>query len=58
MAEVHGGLVSTHGMGGSFTCKGFEGTYAIEDGQTRVTISAKPFYLSWSIIDTKLKTIL
>ena len=40
---------------GSFSGRGVEGEYEIEDDTVTVTITDKPFFASWSQVESKVK---
>jgi len=44
--------------GGRFSGRGLTGTYSISGSRIAVTITAKPFIVSWAYIDTQLRAFI
>jgi hypothetical protein len=40
---------------GSFSGSGVEGEYEVEDGTVTVTITNKPFFLSWDNVESRVR---
>ena len=56
-AEAHkaGALFQGDETAGSFQGNGVAGEYHIEGGTVTITITSKPFYAPWSLIESKLR---
>ena len=44
--------------GGSFSGKGFVGSYAIADSTLTITVTDKPFIAPWGLVESKLRSAL
>jgi hypothetical protein len=42
---------------GSFAGSGVKGTYEIADGVITVTITRKPFFASWFLVETRIREL-
>jgi phage-related baseplate assembly protein len=43
---------------GSFSASGVKGAYRMDDKVVAVTITEKPFYVPWSLVESELKRLL
>ena len=57
-AEAHkaGALFQGDETSGRFQGNGIAGEYRIEGGMVTVTITSKPFYAPWSLIESRLRS--
>ena len=55
VAKENNATFTGDGTSGSFSGKGVEGRYKIEDGSVKVTITDKPSLASWSTVESKVK---
>ncbi len=55
VAEENDATFSGDTTSGSFTGSGVEGSYEITGDTVTVTISKKPFYATWSIVESRVR---
>jgi hypothetical protein len=55
VAKENGATFRGDTTSGSFSGKGVKGTYKIEGGTVKVTITDKPTLASWSTVESKVK---
>jgi hypothetical protein len=54
-ARAHGALFEGDAAAGRFAARGVEGTYAVADGQVRVTVTKMPALAPWVLVESELR---
>jgi hypothetical protein len=54
-ARAVGALFEGDAAAGRFAARGVEGTYAVAEGQVRVTVTRMPMLAPWSIVESELR---
>lgn len=54
-ARAAGAQFAGDAAAGRFAARGVEGTYAVADGQVRVTVTRMPALLPWSLVESELR---
>lgn len=54
-ARAAGAQFEGDAAAGRFAARGVEGTYAVADGQVRVTVTRMPLLAPWSMVESELR---